>query len=77
VWGSGRAAGTHGQPSDLDAHVPLIFWGREIQRGIYPGRVSAVDLAPTLARLLDVPPTQPLDGRVLTSAIAHQESRQP
>jgi predicted AlkP superfamily pyrophosphatase or phosphodiesterase len=77
VWGSGVTAATHGQPSDLDAHVPLIFWGREIQRGIYPARVSAVDVAPTLARLLDVTPAEPLDGRVLTSAIAHQESREP
>jgi arylsulfatase A-like enzyme len=32
-------------------------------------RVSIVDLAPTLARLLDLQPAQPVDGRVLTQAL--------
>jgi len=60
----------HGQPSELDAHVPLILWGRGIQRGVYGERVSTVDIAPTLARLLDLTPAEPLDGRVLTAALA-------
>src|SRR5205823_9812163 len=48
---------THGQPSDIDAHVPLIFfWGRAIRRGVYRERVSTVDIAPTLARLLGLTP---------------------
>jgi Type I phosphodiesterase / nucleotide pyrophosphatase len=72
VWGAGSAIATHGQPSDLDAHVPLIFWGRGIQRGTYAARASIVDLAPTLARLLEITPAEPLDGRVLTSALARQ-----
>jgi len=32
--------------------------------------VSTVDIAPTLARLLGLTPAEPVDGRVLTEAIA-------
>jgi hypothetical protein len=59
----------HGQPTELDSHVPLILWGPGIQRGVYSGRVNTVDIAPTLARLLDLTPAEPLDGRVLTEAL--------
>src|SRR5438034_842745 len=62
----------HGQPTELDAHVPLILWGPGIRRGAYGGRVSTVDIAPTLARLLDLTPAEPLDGRVLTEALGGQ-----
>src|SRR5438552_3260958 len=63
----------HGQPSDIDAHVPLILWGRALRRGVYQARVASVDIAPTLARLLGLSPAEPLDGRVLTAAIASPE----
>jgi arylsulfatase A-like enzyme len=76
IWASGGTT-THGQPSDLDAHIPLIFWGRGIERGTYAERVASVDIAPTLARLLDITPAEPLDGRVLTDVIARADSRQP
>jgi arylsulfatase A-like enzyme len=68
VWGS-RLAGEHGTPHDDDARVPLVFWGAAFRPGRYPGRVSVVDLAPTLARVLGVAPTERLDGRVLTEAL--------
>ena len=67
VWGDGRVA-QHGQPSDLDAHVPLIFWGRAFKRGTYPDRVSAAD-RPTLAAGLGVSPSEPVDGHALTDAL--------
>lgn len=60
----------HGQPTDLDAHVPLILWGPGIQKGVYGGRVSTVDIAPTLARLLGLTPAEPLDGHPLTDALS-------
>src|SRR2546421_3869483 len=63
----------HGQPTELDSHVPLILWGPGIRRGAYDGRVSTVDIAPTLARLLDLTPAEPLDGRVLTEALGGQD----
>ena len=71
VWSSGTPVAEHGQPSDLDTHVPLLFWGRGVRRGTFADRVGAVDIAPTLAALLDVSVPEPVDGRVLTEIIAH------
>src|SRR5207253_2852042 len=46
---------------------------RGMRRGALDGRVSTVDNAPTLARLLDLTPVEPLDGRVLTEALGGQD----
>jgi len=69
AWASPFGIAQHGQPSDLDAHVPLIFWGRGIRRGSYDARASTVDIAPTLARVLGLSPFSLLDGRVLGDAL--------
>jgi predicted AlkP superfamily pyrophosphatase or phosphodiesterase len=66
----GRATyAQHGSPHDYDAHVPLIFYGPHFRPGHYPRFARAVDLAPTLAEVLKVPPTERLDGRVLREAL--------
>lgn len=59
----------HGTPHGADTHVPIIFFGPPFKPGRYPQFVRTVDLAPTLAQVLGVAPTEPLDGRVLTAAI--------
>src|SRR5260370_35258836 len=67
VWGSPSVAiAMHGQPTDLDAHVPLIFFGPGIRHAVHASQVRSIDIARTLARLLDLTPGEPLDGRVLT-----------
>jgi hypothetical protein len=71
IW-AGSASAEHGQPSEDDAHVPLIIAGPGVRRGRYTRRVSLVDLAPTLARLLGVRPLERLDGRVLTEALSRR-----
>lgn len=60
---------SHGTPHDYDAHVPILFVGAGVKPGRYPEFVRVVDMAPTLAALLDVRPTETLDGVVLKSAI--------
>ena len=70
IWGiANLPIAMHGQPTDLDARVPLIFWGPGVRRGVYETRIRTVDIAPTLARLLDVTPAEPLDGHVLTEVL--------
>ena len=59
----------HGTPHDYDTHVPLLFVGAPFKPGRYPQFVRTVDIAPTLAQVLGVTPSEPLDGRPLTGAI--------
>lgn len=60
---------THGTPYDYDAHVPMIFYGAPFRTGRYTTFVRVVDIAPTLASVLDVHPTERLDGHVLREAL--------
>ncbi|MEZ4452158.1 MAG: alkaline phosphatase family protein [Nannocystaceae bacterium] len=65
-----RPRGTsHGSPYDYDSRVPLIFFGAGIPRGEHPEPVKTVDVAPTLAELLGVTPTEPVDGTSLLPLI--------
>lgn len=67
IFGGNVAA--HASGYDYDSHVPLIFFGA----GVKPGRVTdfvrTVDLAPTLAAVAGVKPTERLDGVVLKQAL--------
>jgi len=60
---------THGSPHDYDSHVPIVFYGARFKAGRYGSFVRTVDIAPTMARMLGVNPTERLDGRVLTQAL--------
>ena len=60
----------HGLPYDDDAHVPVIFYGPWFKAGRYTQTALVADMAPTLAHVVGVPPTEPLDGHVLERAIA-------
>ena len=64
VWGPSTVA-MHGQPSDLDARVPIIFYGAPFRRGVRQESARVVDIAPTLANVLGVAPAERLDGVVL------------
>jgi arylsulfatase A-like enzyme len=68
VWGRSRSA-QHGSPYDDDSHVPILFYGAPFRPGKYPVFTRTVDIAPTLARVLGVEPTEPLDGHVLQQAL--------
>ena len=59
----------HGQPSEDDARVPIVFWGRGVRGGSYTGRMNTVDIAPTLAVLLSVSPLSLVDGHARTEAL--------
>lgn len=63
IWSKHPA--THGAPYDYDRHVPLIFFGGGVQHHLETGRVHVADLAPTIAKMLEV--TLPLtSGTSLT-----------
>jgi len=60
---------THGTPNDYDSHVPEIFYGPWFIPGRYGQRSTVADMAPTLAAIADVSPTEALDGRAHLDAI--------
>ncbi len=65
-WVPVPAGSTHGSPWDEDARVPLLLWGPPwVRAGRVEAPVEPVDLAPTLARLLGLPPLSQADGRPL------------
>lgn len=59
----------HGTPHMQDSHVPILFYGPPFKPGRYPQFVRTVDIAATLAQVLGVTPTEPLDGKPLTAGI--------
>ena len=60
---------THGTPNDYDAHVPVVFYGPWFKPGKYSEKALVADMAPTLAAVAGVTPTETVDGRVRTEAI--------
>ncbi len=65
----GMSIATHGTPHDYDSHVPLIFYGPRFLPGSHHQFVRTVDIAPTIAAMLGVRPTEALDGEVLRGAL--------
>jgi hypothetical protein len=67
---------TYGGPYHYDRHVPMIFFGWDVQSGASEDPVRTVDVAPTLARLAGFAIPTDLDGRALfhRSGVRVQES---
>jgi predicted AlkP superfamily pyrophosphatase or phosphodiesterase len=66
---SGTTVAMHGSPWDQDAWVPIVFLGPGIPAARIERRVRVVDIAPTLARLLGINPSEKLDGVVLPEVL--------
>ena len=67
-WLSGWIA-QHGSPNDIDARVPIIFYGSGVKPGRYDEFAGVVDMAPTLAAIVHVTPQEKVDGHVLKHAV--------
>ncbi|NUR34405.1 MAG: hypothetical protein HOQ30_10385 [Gemmatimonadaceae bacterium] len=71
----GATIAEHGAPYDEDAHVPVIFYGPWFRAARIADRALVVDMAPTLAEVVGVPPTERLDGHVLRQALVSPPRR--
>lgn len=71
LW-AGLPIATHGSPHDSDARVPIIFWGYGVKPGRHSRVARVVDIAPTLAAIINVAPLERLDGRVLREVIRQE-----
>jgi hypothetical protein len=68
------AGTTHGSLYSYDAHVPLLIAGPGISPGVYYGRTSPADIAPTLSILLGVEFPPRVQGRILSEAMKDREN---
>ncbi len=68
-FGQGRGI-SYGSLYNYDACVPLCFYGPQFRAGVFERTVEAVDVAPTIARVLGVEDPTSTTGRVLAEALA-------
>ncbi|WBS01396.1 alkaline phosphatase family protein [Pseudoduganella sp. SL102] len=70
AFGSGTSGATHGTPYRYETSVPMIMMGKRwVAPGNYTQYAEVVDIAPTLAALLQVRAPAGAEGRVLTEAL--------
>src|SRR5262249_27620029 len=74
VWSAGKTTAEHGTPDALDLSVPISFIGANVAQGRYERLVRTVDIAPTLAMLIGVSPTERLDGAALKEVQRKRDS---
>lgn len=65
----GSTIANHGTPHDYDAHVPIVFMGPWFKAGRYDEFARTADIAPTIAAVARVTPSERLDGHVLQAAL--------
>jgi len=66
MYGTGNIETTHGSHHSYDTHVPILLYGPSwVPAGRVDKRVEVVDIAPTLARILRVPPPAACEGKPL------------
>jgi predicted AlkP superfamily pyrophosphatase or phosphodiesterase len=70
--GSGRGV-SYGSLYNYDTKVPLCFFGPQFRPGVFESPVELVDVAPTVARAIGVPPPSSSTGRVLGEAFLGAE----
>jgi predicted AlkP superfamily pyrophosphatase or phosphodiesterase len=49
-----KTGSTHGSSQSYDTHVPLLFYGNGINKGISSNRAAIKDIAPTISSLLKI-----------------------
>ncbi len=68
-FGAGRGV-SYGSLYNYDARVPLCFYGPSFRAGVFESPVEAVDVAPTLARVMGIAEPSSAAGRVLGEVLS-------
>ncbi|HTE47775.1 MAG TPA: alkaline phosphatase family protein [Gemmatimonadaceae bacterium] len=74
VWSSGKTSAEHGTPNALSLSVPIAFIGAGVMNGRYERLIRTVDIAPTLALLIGITPTEPIDGTAVGEVVRRRAS---
>ncbi|MBL6592238.1 MAG: alkaline phosphatase family protein [Flavobacteriaceae bacterium] len=59
----------HGTPTTYDTHVPIIFYGKNIKKGVSYNKLNVKDIAPTLATILGINFPILTTGKIIVDAI--------
>jgi predicted AlkP superfamily pyrophosphatase or phosphodiesterase len=64
--------GSHGHDSNLpDLHATFVMWGVGVKPGVKTGEISNIDVAPTIAKFLNLQLPNP-DGKPLAEMMSNQ-----
>lgn len=72
IWSPRNVAAEHGTPNAQSLSVPIAFMGAGIAPARYDRLVRTVDIAPTLAKLLGISPSEALDGAPIEELVRHK-----
>ena len=64
-WISSSSGTTHGSPYDYDAHIPFFVSRSSNRKKVNTVDVKSVDIAPSLARMLNIDFPENLDGKII------------
>lgn len=65
----GKTGTSHGSGYSYDTHIPIIFYGNGIQKGVSKKRYSVIDIAPTISNLLKIESPNSSTGKIITEAL--------
>jgi predicted AlkP superfamily pyrophosphatase or phosphodiesterase len=66
---SKRTGTSHGSGYFYDTHVPILFYGNGITKGASAKRYEIIDIAPTIANLLDIEAPNASTGKVIEEVL--------
>ncbi|WP_397447291.1 alkaline phosphatase PafA [Polaribacter sp. R77954] len=65
----GKTGTSHGSGYSYDTHVPIIFYGNGIKKGVSKKRYDIIDIAPTIANLLKIEAPNSATGKIVEEAL--------
>ena len=65
----GRTGTSHGSGYSYDTHVPIIFYGNGIKKGVSKKRYDIIDIAPTISNLLQIEAPNSSTGKIIDEAL--------
>lgn len=67
---TGMKTGTsHGSGYSYDTHIPIIFYGNGIHKGVSKKRYNIIDIAPTISNLLKIEAPNSSTGKIIEEAL--------
>jgi predicted AlkP superfamily pyrophosphatase or phosphodiesterase len=65
----GRTGTSHGSGYSYDTHIPMIFYGNGIKKGVSKKKYEIIDIAPTIANLLRIEAPNSSTGKIIEEAL--------